>query len=120
MEPTDNKKLIVQKMKRPVGDSYAVAEKYYNILSAVNGLGLTEREVQLIAFAAIKGNISYANVRAEFCEKYKSSPPTINNIIWLKIHYIDVAAVIRYRSFAAKHCFSIAVARTKNCRPGLC
>jgi hypothetical protein len=81
MEPTDNKKLIVQKMKRPVGDSYAVAEKYYNILSAVNGLGLTEREVQLIAFAAIKGNISYANVRAEFCEKYKSSPPTINNII---------------------------------------
>ena len=27
-------------MKRPVGDSYAVAEKYYNILSAVNGLGL--------------------------------------------------------------------------------
>jgi len=42
---------------------------------------LTEREVQLIAFTAIKGNISYANVRAEFCEKYKSSPPTINNII---------------------------------------
>jgi hypothetical protein len=47
----------------------------------VNGLGLTEREVQLIAFTAIKGNISYANVRQEFCEKYKSSPPTINNII---------------------------------------
>lgn len=81
MEPTANKKMIVQKMKRPVGDSYAVAEKYYHILSAVNGLGLTEREIQLIAFTAIKGNISYANIRQEFCEKYKSSPPTINNII---------------------------------------
>jgi hypothetical protein len=51
------------------------------LLSAVNNLGLTPREIQLIAFTAIKGNISYANIRAEFCEKYKSSPPTINNMI---------------------------------------
>jgi hypothetical protein len=42
---------------------------------------LTEREVQLEAFTAIKGNISYKNIRNEFCEKYKSSAPTINNII---------------------------------------
>lgn len=77
----ETNKIIVQKMKKPVEDSFAVAEKYYHILSAVNKLGLTEREIQLIAFTAIKGNISYANIRAEFCDKYKSSPPTINNII---------------------------------------
>jgi hypothetical protein len=35
----------------------------------------------LISFTAIKGNISYANIRAEFCTKYESSPPTINNMI---------------------------------------
>jgi len=77
----ETNKIIVQKMKKPVEDSFAVAEKYYHILSAVNSLGLTEREIQLIAFTAIKGNISYANIRQEFCDKYKSSAPTINNII---------------------------------------
>jgi hypothetical protein len=74
-------KIIVQKLKTQLTDSYAVAEKYYSLLSAVNNLGLTTREIQLIAFTAIKGNISYANIRSEFCERYKSSAPTINNMI---------------------------------------
>ena len=81
METTNNKKTIVQRLKKSSEDSYAVAEKYYSLLSTLNKLQLTEREIQLIAFTAIKGNISYANVRQEFCDKYKSSPPTINNII---------------------------------------
>jgi len=64
-----------------VEDSYILAEKYYRILSSVNDLKLTNREIQLIAFAAMKGNISYANIRKEFCEKYNSTSPAINNII---------------------------------------
>lgn len=79
MEPTN--KIIVQKLKIQLTDSFGVAEKYYSLLSAVNNLALTPREIQLIAFTAVKGNISYANIREEFCTKYKSSPPTINNMI---------------------------------------
>jgi hypothetical protein len=78
MEPT---KVIVQKMKNTSPDQFSLAEKYYSILSAVNNLKLTQREIQLIAFTAIKGNISYANIRKEFCERYNSTSPTINNII---------------------------------------
>lgn len=78
MEPT---KIIVQKMKKQEQDVFSVAEKYYSILSAVNNLKLTQREIQLVAFTAIRGNISYANIRKEFCEKYDSTSPTINNII---------------------------------------
>jgi hypothetical protein len=74
-------KTIVQKLKRPEKDNYAVAEKYYSVLSAINNLKLTQREIQLVAFTAIKGNISYANNRDEFCTKYKTTSPTINNII---------------------------------------
>lgn len=74
-------KPIVQRLKTSVNDSVVMAEKYYRILSAVNNLKLTNREVQLIAFAATKGNISYANIRKEFCEKYGSTPPAINNIV---------------------------------------
>ncbi len=72
---------ITQKLKNKSEDKYLLAEKYYSILSAINNLRLTQREIQLIAFTAIRGNISYANIRKEFCEKYDSTSPTINNII---------------------------------------
>ena len=74
-------KIILQKLKVSKEDGYSLAEKYYSILSAVNSLSLTHREIQLIAFTAIKGNISYSNIREEFCKKYNSTSPTINNII---------------------------------------
>ena len=75
MKPT-----IVQKIKidKPL---LGVAQKYYAIISAINDLDLTERELQLIAFTAIRGNMSYANIREDFCKLYNSSNPTINNII---------------------------------------
>jgi biotin operon repressor len=81
MEQPTTKKTIVQKLKKAEKDVFSVAERYYTILSAINDIGLTEREIQLVAFTAIRGNISYSNIRQEFCEKYKSSSPTINNMI---------------------------------------
>ena len=76
MEP-----MIIQKLKKDVYTDIELAEKYYSILSAINNLHLTEREIQLISFTAIKGNITYANVREEFCKTYNSTSPSINNII---------------------------------------
>jgi hypothetical protein len=81
METSNSKKVIVQKLLRRVDDDYAMAEKYYSLLSTVNDLKLTTREIQLIAFAAVNGNISYSSIREEFCKKYNSTPPTINNMI---------------------------------------
>lgn len=80
MKPTINT-IVIQKLKKEVDTDLQLAEKYYSILSAINNLHLTEREIQLIAFTAIKGNITYANVREEFCKKYNSTSPSINNII---------------------------------------
>jgi hypothetical protein len=77
----ENRKTIVQKLKRQEIDIFQCAQRYYSVLSAINDLRLTERELQLVAFTAIKGNISYKNIREEFCQKYKSSAPTINNLI---------------------------------------
>ena len=78
MEPT---KIIVQRLKKETSTDMELAMKYYSILSAINNLNLTEREIQLISFTAIKGNITYANVREEFCKTYNSTSPSINNII---------------------------------------
>ena len=78
MEPT---KIIVQRLKKDVSTDMELAMKYYSILSTINSLNLTEREIQLVSFTAIKGNITYANVREEFCKTYNSTSPSINNII---------------------------------------
>ena len=77
MEPT----VTLQRLRKVVPTDIQLAEKYYSILSAVNSLHLTQREIQLIAFTSIKGNITYANVREEFCKTYNSTSPSINNII---------------------------------------
>ena len=74
-------KIILQKLSFKDEDNYVLAEKYYNVLSALNNLRLTQREVQLMAFTAVRGNMSYANVKEEFCKKYESSSPTISNIV---------------------------------------
>lgn len=73
--------MIIQKLLRKVNDEYEMAERYYSLLSTVNDLKLTQREVQLIAFTAVRGNISYSSIREDFCNKYKTSSPTINNMI---------------------------------------
>jgi len=73
--------MIVQKLKKVSGDKYHLAEIYYEILSSLNSLELTKREIQLVAFAAIHGNISYTHIKSEFCSKYNTSIQTIYNIV---------------------------------------
>ena len=74
-------KVILQKLRKEETGDYLLAERYYTILSAINDLKLTQREIQLMAFTAVRGNISYANIRKDFCEKYGTTNPSINNII---------------------------------------
>jgi hypothetical protein len=71
----------ISKITKKETDGLSVAIRYYSVLSAIGDLDLTKREIQLIAFTAIKGNISYSTNRNEFCNLYKSSSPTINNMI---------------------------------------
>lgn len=74
--------IIVQKLKKDsVRSPEAMAEKYYSLLSELNDFRLTEREIQLIAFTAVKGNITDSTNRNDFCLMYNTSIPTINNIV---------------------------------------
>jgi len=77
----EERKMVIQKLQKSLDDEYAIAQQYYSILSAINNLGLTKREIELIAYTAVKGTISYANVRAQFCERYNTTTATINNIV---------------------------------------
>lgn len=77
----ENRKTILQTLKKRFSDVYLIAEKYYTFISVMNNIKLTERDVQLIAFLAVKGNVSYTVNKEEFCNKYNSSEATMNNII---------------------------------------
>lgn len=72
--------MIVQKLKKGNEDEYELAQRYYSILSSLNSLDLTRREIQLVAYAAIHGNISYPHLKEDFCTKYKTSVQTIYNM----------------------------------------
>lgn len=73
--------MIVQKLKSIDTRILDIAERYYDVLLAVNGIRLAQRQLQLLAFAAVKGTISYNNNKEEFCKLYDSSAATINNIV---------------------------------------
>jgi len=77
----ENRKTILQTLRKTLPDVYSIAEKYYTFISVMNNIKLTERDVQLIAFLAVKGNVSYTVNKEEFCNKYNSSEATMNNII---------------------------------------
>lgn len=73
--------MIVKKLNKKEDSKLNLYIRYYNVLSVMDNWNLSEREVQLMAFAAVKGNITYADIKEEFCKLFKSSNPTINNIV---------------------------------------
>lgn len=73
--------MVLQKLKKAENSQYALAERYYTILSAVNNIRLTNMEIQLLSFAAVRGNISYSNIRKDFCKEYGTTNASINNTI---------------------------------------
>ena len=73
--------MTIQKLEKSSSNRLELAQQYYALISALNNLYLTEREIQLIAFSAVRGSVSFATVREDFCTIYKSSFPTINNMV---------------------------------------
>ena len=72
--------MVLQRLKRSYDNSYSLALTYYAILSALNNLRLTEREIALIAQTSIV-SISVPAIKKQFCEVHGTTPATINNMI---------------------------------------
>lgn len=73
--------LSIQVLRREFKEPLEKAIKYYAIMSIWSNLELTEREVQLLAYTAIRGTISSISSKEEFSRLFHSSPATINNMI---------------------------------------
>jgi hypothetical protein len=73
--------MIIQKLKYRPNDALQLAEYYFGIMSIVNNLELAKREIQLLAFTAVKGNIGTPLSKKEFVKEYDSSLATVGNIV---------------------------------------
>ena len=74
--------MITQRLRKRSHDEFGIAVAYFSLLSSLNSLALTERELQLLAFTAVKGNMSLGNVKEEFCKRFSTTFPTISNIVY--------------------------------------
>jgi len=70
-----------QRLNKEVQNRFDVAHKYYQILSVLNDMRLSEGEVQLMAYTAIRGNITEKKFRKEYCIFYDTTIATINNVV---------------------------------------
>ena len=73
--------MILQKLKYGTPGSLHLAESYFGIMSILNDLELAKREVELLAFTAVRGNIGSATSKKEFVEQYHSSLATVGNMV---------------------------------------
>lgn len=73
--------MIIQRLKKVYKEDFLIAEKYYSVLSVINGFDLTERELQLIAFIAVYGSVSIDEKRKDFCERFNTTRATVNNMV---------------------------------------
>lgn len=72
--------MIVQKLRKEFEDQVSLAQKYYIIISGLNNIPLTSRDVDVLSFTAVNGCID-RSVKKKFCKEYNTSPATINNVI---------------------------------------
>jgi hypothetical protein len=77
----DQSNPIEQKIRKTYESSLEVAMKYYGLISILNGLKLTKREIELLGFMATRGGILNGGTRADFVTRFKSSKATVNNLV---------------------------------------
>lgn len=71
---------FVQKIVRNERELIDVAFKYYSMMSILHDLNLPVRQLQLLAFTAIRGTITPLPAREEFVKMFSSSLASVENM----------------------------------------
>lgn len=73
-------KVVVQKLMKKVKDETEVAIIYYRLISALNNLKLSAKQIELLAFTAVRGTITPLKARKEFVKLFNSSINSVENL----------------------------------------
>lgn len=69
------------RIKKKYDNSLDLAIKWYSIISILNNFKWTPLEIKLIAFTAVKGDISSGGRKEAFCELTQTTKSSIANMI---------------------------------------
>jgi heme oxygenase len=72
--------VVLQKLAKSYDKHLDKAIAYYGLLSTLNDLNLQRREIELLAFTAVRGTITPPAARREFIRQFGSSLATIENL----------------------------------------
>lgn len=70
---------VIRKIKRDLPSDIEKGIKYYSILSIMSDMKLRKKELELLAFVSVKGNITHPSLRAEFIRIFDSSSQSLEN-----------------------------------------
>lgn len=77
----DQKEVVVKTIRKSFDDKIQAGITWYTFICAINGIKLTPRELQLLAFINYRGTISSTSAKDEFCKLFDSSEATISNMV---------------------------------------
>lgn len=60
----------------------STARKYLALVLLINDIKISKRELDLLTFVALQGNISTGGKKEEFIQQYSTSKATIGNLIY--------------------------------------
>ena len=75
-----NEKVIVQEINKEYKTPIEIAIKYFSIVLTLSDIYLPPRDLELLAFIAVRGTISSPSAKDEFIKQFDSTIGTINNM----------------------------------------
>lgn len=72
--------IVAQKLQKSYESPLKKALAYYALISALYGLKLQKKEIELLAFTSLRGTITPLPAREEFVKQFGSSMATIQNM----------------------------------------
>lgn len=76
----DSKSVTIRKNKVFI-DKLDIVKRYFKIMAIIAGCKLTSKELALLSFICLKGNLASVSSRKEFTSQNKITPGAVNNII---------------------------------------
>lgn len=68
-------------LKKSYEDKYKIAQSYFRVILGVLGEDFSPKELELLSFIAVRGNILTTTSRKDFIDMYKTTQATINNTL---------------------------------------
>lgn len=84
--------IVTQRLGKREQSEIGFAIRYFTIISAITGLRLTQKQIELLAFILLRGTITPLSARKEFISMFSSSKGTIEN---LKLSLVKKGMVIK-------------------------